>query len=485
MLVFSTYLKKETMKEVKQFFSSQIKSICLLFTIVVGGFWTLSSCSPPCGEGDPYGNLEECSVTADATASGGSGGSSGGSNLLTPEGLTDSSRLSVGGTRNGYVLDNGSVVTWGDRQNIPDDFYIVDNLTNVRQISGFGINAGTAFSCAVKNDHTTVCWGENGYGQLGDGTTTDCGKSASATTAETACAVPQFDDNSAQGNINRVAVGSNFSLWLDNKGKVYSAGQCANGSLGTGCTGNQATAVTVMTGVKDIKVHQWSQIACAHKIDNTLHCWGENNANEITSAHANDVETPLEIATNVAHFGIFGASQSTPKGIIGIVYDNDTISCTSGWFNLSGATSTCQNEYAGITNVKQISGDRNVSMLVLDNGSTLAYGLNQYGTMAHGSGNSPQRNITAAGSIFADGTPANNVSYIDGGQHASGQSTILGILDNGSVVGVGANDRYQLVPKDRMSSTICAWQNNAAAAITQNLQECDRWAILPIGPSGW
>ena len=95
-----------------------------------------------------------------------------------------------------------------------------------------------------------------------------------------------------------------------------------------------------MTGVKDIKVHQFSQIACAHKIDNTLHCWGENNTNEITSAHANDVETPLEIATNVAHFGIFGASHSTPKGIIGIVYDNDTISCTSGWFNLSGATST-------------------------------------------------------------------------------------------------------------------------------------------------
>ena len=162
------------MKSVKQFFSSQVKSICLLFTIVVGGFLTLSSCSPACDEGNYLGTVEECEVTADTTSSGGgSGGSSGGSNLLTPEGLTDSSRLSVGGTRNGYVLDNGSVVTWGERQNIPDDFYIVDNLTNVRQISGFGQNNSSAFSCAVKNDHTTVCWGENGYGQLGDGTTTN------------------------------------------------------------------------------------------------------------------------------------------------------------------------------------------------------------------------------------------------------------------------------------------------------------------------
>ena len=80
MLVFSTYLKKETMKEVKQFFSSQIKSICLLFTIVVGGFLTLSSCSPPCDEGNYLGTVEECSVTADAASDGGStGGSTGGS----------------------------------------------------------------------------------------------------------------------------------------------------------------------------------------------------------------------------------------------------------------------------------------------------------------------------------------------------------------------------------------------------------------------
>ncbi len=476
------------MTYVKLFFSTKLKSIGLLFTILVGGAWILGSCSPPCGDGDPYGNLEECLVTADTTSSG--GGTTGGSNLLTPEGLTDRNRLSVGGIKNGYVLDNGSVVTWGRAKFTPEDFYTVDNLTNARQISVFGTSHGNVLACAVKNDHTTVCWGANYYGELGNGgsltsgTGGPCGQSSSATTAETACAVPIFDDNSAQGNINRVAVGYYFSLWLDNKGKVYSAGKCENGVLGTGCTDNQTTAVTVMTGVKDIKVHPMNQIACALKIDNTLHCWGENNTNEITSAHANDIETPLEIATNVAHFGVFGASTSTPKGSIGIVYDNGTISCTTGWFSSGGTTSTCQDEYAGITNVKQISGDRNVSMLVLDNGSTLSYGLNQYGTMAHGSGNSPQSNHTATGSKFADGTPANNVSYIAGGYHDTGYTHILGILDNGSVVGVGANNYYQLVPTNRMSSTICAWQGTVAAT-TQDASKCDRWAILPIGPSGW
>ena len=64
------------MTYVKLFFSTKLKSIGLLFTILVGGAWILGSCSPPCGDGDPYGNLEECSVTADTTSSGGSGGGS-------------------------------------------------------------------------------------------------------------------------------------------------------------------------------------------------------------------------------------------------------------------------------------------------------------------------------------------------------------------------------------------------------------------------
>ena len=42
---------------------------------------------------------------------------------------------------------------------------------------------------------------------------------------------------------------------------------------------------------------------CAHKTDDTLWCAGENGGNGITLANTNDVTTPIQVASNVEHFG--------------------------------------------------------------------------------------------------------------------------------------------------------------------------------------
>jgi alpha-tubulin suppressor-like RCC1 family protein len=37
----------------------------------------------------------------------------------------------------------------------------------------FAVSAGGVHTCAVMQDTRVACWGENGFGQLGDGTTND------------------------------------------------------------------------------------------------------------------------------------------------------------------------------------------------------------------------------------------------------------------------------------------------------------------------
>ena len=474
MLVFATYLKKETMKEVKQFFSSQIKSICLLFTIVAGGFLTLSSCSPPCDEGNYLGTVEECSVTADTTASGGgSGGSSGGSSSSSSS-LTPQSRISAGGKNSAYILDNGSVVQWGIGSGSPDNNAkkTVDNITNARQVSVYGRSLSGTHTCVITSDDRSVCWGDNEYGQLGDGTSTDCGIGSNPAYQKTACAVPVFDDATAQGNLKKVVTAEYSTLWLDNNGKVYSAGRCDSGRLGVSCSDNHTTAKTVMTGVKDIGAAK--NMACALKTDDTLHCWGANDGNGITDAHSNDVATPLQIATNVEHFDIgptvFGTSW------VAMVHDNNTVFCTNSWYNSSYP---CANQFAPYTNVKSVYVTDQITGLLLDNGTHVSYGKPRFGAMAD-KARSLNFKTPAYGWIQENGsqTIADNIAHIT----LNGEGHLLGIMDNGSVVGVGSNSDGQL---GGTASNLTCYSNGTPSTPcpTSGNEWSDVWIYLNLGPT--
>ena len=158
MLVFSTYLKKETMKSVKQFFSSQVKSICLLFTIVIGAFLTLSSCSPPCGEGNYLGTMEECSVTADATSSGGGSGGSTGGGTGGGGGTTAPTVQSVtpANSATGIAVVDNITVTFSEAMQSSS----IDNTTITLNNSGAGITTAVSYSSNVAtiNPSAALLW---------------------------------------------------------------------------------------------------------------------------------------------------------------------------------------------------------------------------------------------------------------------------------------------------------------------------------------
>lgn len=130
-----------------------------------------------------------CAVLSDATLKcwgnniyGQTGGSSSGFPTLVPtvvRGVTGVRQVAAGSRSTCALLTNETVKCWGgnkygelgdgttgDANQVRLAPVTVKNLTGVKSLS-----AGTHHACALLAGGTAKCWGENKYGQLGDGTT--------------------------------------------------------------------------------------------------------------------------------------------------------------------------------------------------------------------------------------------------------------------------------------------------------------------------
>ena len=114
----------------------------------------------------------------------------------TSNGFTTASyatAISIGGYHTCAILDNGSVKCWGDNgfgelgyghtNKLGDNSSEMgDNLTVVDLGTGRtakAVTLGWRHSCAILDDDSLKCWGSGGDGQLGYGHTNDLGDNSS------------------------------------------------------------------------------------------------------------------------------------------------------------------------------------------------------------------------------------------------------------------------------------------------------------------
>jgi alpha-tubulin suppressor-like RCC1 family protein len=105
---------------------------------------------------------------------------------------------------------------------------VIENLRTPREINGnisfTSITTGVFQTCGIATDGKAYCWGRNGSGQLGDGTTT--------MRVEPVAVIADFD-------FNRMSIGVDHTCGISSNDDVYCWGNGSAGKLGTRSSDNK------------------------------------------------------------------------------------------------------------------------------------------------------------------------------------------------------------------------------------------------------
>ncbi len=184
-------------------------------------------------------------------------------------GLTDATALASGYAHSCVVSFNGGAPTvkcWGNNGNGQLGTGSTTSSSVPVTISGGFLNAsavaaGTYSTCMLLTDGTVYCWGYNGYGQLGDGTRIDRNAPAQVSGITTATAIDVADNHACA-----ILTGGTVKCWGDN---TY-------GQLGNDTTTSSSTPVTVTNLSNASTITAGKNVTCVTRTSDKVSCWGDD-----------------------------------------------------------------------------------------------------------------------------------------------------------------------------------------------------------------
>ena len=145
--------------------------------------------------------------------------------------------------------------------------------------------AGRTHNLALRSDGTVSAWGINEHGALGDGTTTDRSTPVQV--------------SGLTGVMTQVAAGEEFSLALRSDGTVWAWGRNDRGQLGRGTTSSgELVPARVAVLNRVTKVSAGRDFALALRSDGVVFAWGANRFGQVGNGAASysPVTVPVKVA---------------------------------------------------------------------------------------------------------------------------------------------------------------------------------------------
>lgn len=199
-------------------------------------------------------------------------------------GITTATSVTVGGDHVCAVLADTTVRCWGaGSQGQLGNGTLTNFQTTPVTVSGLSgvstISAGLVHTCATLVDGTARCWGQDGYGQLGDGGTTVYETSPVTVSGLT--------------GLSAVTSGLLHTCASRDDGSAHCWGYNEQGSLGDGTTVDRSAPVAVV-GLNEVtSIGAGAAHTCATLTDGSARCWGYNSAGQLGDLTTTNRTSPV------------------------------------------------------------------------------------------------------------------------------------------------------------------------------------------------
>ena len=315
--------------------------------------------------------------------------------------------------------------------------------------SAVGAGAGIEHSCALLSDGTVRCWGTNFVGQLGNGTIG--GGSAVPTAVQGLGGALAL----ASGGFHNCAILSDHTVqcWGRNQD-----GQLGNGNNTTDSGTPQP--VSGLTGVAALASGGYH--TCALLTDGSVRCWGRNDRGQVGDGTTTSRTTPVVVGglTNAVQLsgGLYHMCALLADGTVQCWGQND-----SGQIGNTMVFSSVPVTVSGIANAVAVSAGVFHSCALLSDGTVRCWGQNGNGQLGNGTTTNSSSPVDVSGLSAVSrvtGAGLHTCAILSNGAARCWGYNVYGQLGNGSTT-----DSATPVPVTGTSGITWSSSNPAVATI--------------------